>query len=338
MGHIVHKFEIFNPLLTDAEAHGMVQLCEDFGPHGMYSEEALNEGIGEGLPQRFDAAMNFINTGGRKGQKEDLMVAAGRTNYFRETYAYGENIFAKGIEPFLNHQGFVEASKQLFDRPIIEPAIVFANLMLPGQELAVHTDVPEFRGANRKIMPQWLLVVMQHSGLFEEWRMPIATAVSWYHDCEGGEFAHYPEGANGAAETVPAQFNTAILTDTDTVFHGVDRVAQLSHEPPPFKPGMKLHPLGKGQWQLRDGEDVIETYQWQEMRFSISWKAYCFADEADRLRWREAKDDLSLDFILDTLKAELLKRDKPVADDLAAKDFAALLVAEFIHFPEPAAA
>ena len=44
---------------------------------------------------------------------------------------------------------------------------MYANLLLPGQELAVHTDVPEFRGANRKVIPQWLLVVMHHSGLFD---------------------------------------------------------------------------------------------------------------------------------------------------------------------------
>jgi hypothetical protein len=50
--------------------------------------------------------------------------------------------------------------------------------MVPGQELALHTDVPEFRGANRKLHPQWLLVAMRHSGLFEDWRMPIATGVA----------------------------------------------------------------------------------------------------------------------------------------------------------------
>ena len=32
----------------------------------------------------------------------------------------------------------------------------------------MHTDVPEFRGLNRKIVPQWLLVVMHHSGCFDD--------------------------------------------------------------------------------------------------------------------------------------------------------------------------
>lgn len=46
------SFQLFDPLLSEAEAHDMVALCERFGSYGMYSEEALNEGIGEGLPQR----------------------------------------------------------------------------------------------------------------------------------------------------------------------------------------------------------------------------------------------------------------------------------------------
>ena len=73
-----------------------------------------------------------------------------------------------GIEPYLFHEGFVEAARAVHGRSVIEPAIVFANLMVPGQELAVHTDVPEFRGCNRKVMPQWLLVAMHHSGLFDD--------------------------------------------------------------------------------------------------------------------------------------------------------------------------
>ena len=97
--------------------------------------------------------------------------------------------------------------------------------MVPGQELAVHTDVPEFRGVNRKLLPQWLLVVMHHSGLFEDWRMPIATGVAWFHDCDGGEFAFWPDGADGPPVYHKVAYNTALLLDTDSVFHGVDRVA-----------------------------------------------------------------------------------------------------------------
>src|SRR5262249_13827769 len=145
---------------------------------------------------------------------------------------------------------------------------------------AVHTDVPEFRGANRKIYPQWLMVVMHHSGLFDAYRMPIATAVGWFNDCQGGEFAFYPGGIDGEATTLPAHANTGIILDTDSVFHGVDPV--VAHAPMPrMHPGMQLA-WDDGRWSLRDGNAVLARYGWEEVRFSISWKAYCFADEAER--------------------------------------------------------
>ena len=33
--------------------------------------------------------------------------------------------------------------------------------------------------------------------------------------------------------------------------------------------------------------------EWQDIRFSVSWKAYCFADEDERDAWRRTRDDLS---------------------------------------------
>src|SRR5437899_11101102 len=91
-----------------------------------------------------------------------------------------------------------------------------------GRSSPCHTDVPEFRGANRKLYPQWLMVVMHHSGLFDEYRLPIATAVGWFNACHGGGFAFYPQGGDGPAATIPARANTGIILDTDSVFHGVD--------------------------------------------------------------------------------------------------------------------
>src|SRR5262245_14640078 len=55
----------FDPLLTAAEAESMVRLCERFGSYGMYSEEPTFEGIGKGLPARWDAVRYFLRTGGR---------------------------------------------------------------------------------------------------------------------------------------------------------------------------------------------------------------------------------------------------------------------------------
>ncbi len=337
--HFVHRYVELDPFLAPRDAHALVKLCEDFGSYGMYSEEGLNEGIGEGLPQRFDAAFNFLRTGGRLGPRDtDLTTLAARTNYFRETYAYGDQIFAPGIEPLHRNARLIEAAKEIFDRPIIEPAIVYANILLPGQELAVHTDVPEFRGLNRKLHPEWLIVVAHHSGLFDRYRMPIATSVSWYQDTNGGEFAFYPDGRTAPARAYEVHFNTALVMDTDSVFHGVDRVAETSRPMPVFLPRMRLHAEGSGRWAVFDGDDVVARYEWDEMRFSVSWKAYCFRGETERQTWKSGEDDLSLDIVLDTLCSDLRERGRLGDARPSNRELAEILVDEYVKFPAPSAA
>jgi hypothetical protein len=326
---------VFDPLLPRAQATDMVRLCERFGSYGMYSQEASEAQIGQGLFQRHDAVMNFLKTGGRFARREDDNASLGaRTNYFRESYAYGDKTYVEGIEPFLNYEGFVEAARAIHGRPVIEPAIVYANMLVAGQELAVHTDVPEFRGANRKLYPQWLMVVMHHSGLFDDYRMPIATAVGWFNDCRGGEFAYYPDGIGGACATLPARANTGIILDTDSVFHGVDPVGGDTALPS-MRPGMQLV-WNDGRWALRDGDAVVARYPWDEVRFSISWKAYCFADEAERRAWREHQDDLVLDRILDRLVDDLHDRGRLDDERPDPTSLALLLIDEYIRFPEAA--
>ena len=136
-----------------------------------------------------------------------------------------------GVLPFMQHPGLLEAARKVHDCAVVVPNIVYANLLLPGQELAVHTDVPEFRGANRKLYPQWLMVVMLHSGLFAPWRRKIATGIAYFGRAQGGALAFYPDGREGPARTLEARHNTAIVLDTDTVFHGVDRVRRDAAAP-----------------------------------------------------------------------------------------------------------
>ena len=329
-------YRVFHPLLPRAQAERMLRVCERFGGYGMYSQEASEAQIGQGLFQRHDAVMNFLKTGGRFGRHDSIASLGARTNYFRESYAYGDEVRIDGIEPFLRYEGFVEAARAIHGRPAVEPAIVYANLLVPGQELAVHTDVPEFRGANRKLYPQWLMVVMHHSGLFDEYRMPIATAVGWFNDCHGGAFAFYPQGGDGPAATIPARANTGIILDTDSVFHGVDPVE--SNSPlPAMRPCMQLR-WDHSRWLVHDGDAVVARYRWDEIRFSISWKAYCFADAKERCAWREHREDLVLERILDLLVEDLRARGRLEGERPDPTSLALMLIDEYVKFPPAIAA
>src|SRR5436305_607061 len=328
--------------LSDEEADAVLNLWRRFPSYGLYSNEGYPTTFAPELAQRYDAAVNFVRTGGRFGRKDaDRGLMAARTNYFRETYAYGEEVEAPGIESFMNHSALLDAARRLHGRGVIEPAIGYANIMVPGQELATHTDVPEFRGANRKITPEWLLVVMHHSGLFERWRMPIATGISYFGGGKGGELAYYPDGAAGDAATYTPRHNTGVVLDTDSVFHGVDRVIGDERELARIRPGMHLFYEGDGRWTVRDGDQatngdgVVGSYDEDEIRLSISWKAYCFTDVAERDAWLASTDDLSLETILDTLVHDLVDRGRLGVDEARPADaeLGRLLINEYVRFP-----
>ncbi len=153
-----------DPLFAELEvAAAFERRAAAFGSYRLYAEhEQIELAIGPGLSPRHDAVRNFLKT--RVGRDDTAESVGARTSYFREEYAYGDRLLLDGVESLRDHPGLIEAARRIHGRDVIEPAIVYANLFLPGQELAVHTDVPEFRGLNRKLVPQWLLVVMHHSG------------------------------------------------------------------------------------------------------------------------------------------------------------------------------
>src|SRR3954451_12366023 len=107
---------VLDPLLDEAGADAMVRLWHDVGDFGQYSNEGFDTQFAPELAQRYDAAANFVRTGGRFGRTEPVEVAAARTNYFRETYAYGDDVRVPGIEVLLHHAGFADAARAIHRR------------------------------------------------------------------------------------------------------------------------------------------------------------------------------------------------------------------------------
>ncbi len=322
-----------DPLFPDADlAAAFERRGAEFGAYRLYAEhEQIELPIGPGLSPRHDAVRNFLKT--RVGAGDTAASVGARTSYFREEYAYGDRLLLDGVAAFRDHEGLIDAARHIHGRPLIEPAIVYANLFLPGQELAVHTDVPEFRGLNRKLVPQWLLVVMHHSGLFDRWRLPIATGIAWFGAPEGGALAYWPDGPDGAVAHNEARHNTAAVLDTDTVFHSVEPVGPLGAVLPPLDPGSVLATAADGRIVLRDASGRhVHAYTWNELRFSVSWKAYCFVDAGERDAWRDHTDDLELAFVLDALVADLRERDH-AETSTAGPELGIHLIDEYVRFP-----
>jgi hypothetical protein len=307
----------------------------------------LPGGFSPKIGSRADAGRNFQRTGGRFGRlSEPRWVLQARTGYFRDEYAHGETVSAGGAPRILGNTSLAETARQLHGMPVIVPYIVYGNLLVPGQELGLHTDVPAFRGADRTVLPLWFLVVMRHSCLFERWRIPVATAVAFVGECAGGEFAYYPDGPTGGALQIDPASGSVVMLDADTIFHGVDRVMGDDSAVRSVSRDSRTRLVNQSQrhWVYRviPGDEETNasgtdfSYASEDLRFSASWKAYCFADEDERRAWVDHTDDLREDLIMDALVTEMCERGALTTQDhgLSDTDLALLMIDTFIQFPE----
>src|SRR3954467_8259394 len=112
---------VLDPLLPADGAHAVVRMWHDFGAYGQYSNEGFDTQFAPELPQRYDARENFVRTGGRLAPREGKGLLGARTNYFRETYAYGDDVFVDGVGVLMHHEGLLDAARALHGREVIVP-------------------------------------------------------------------------------------------------------------------------------------------------------------------------------------------------------------------------
>ena len=104
----------------------------------------------------------------------------------------------------------------------------------------------------------------------------------------------------------------------------------------PLRPGMSLDYVGDRTWTVHDGDTEVVQYPWEELRFSVSWKAYCFEDEHEQQTWRDNTDDLTIDAVVERLTDDLRERGRINGAVPGNPDLALMIIDEYIRFPTPA--
>lgn len=241
--------------------------------------------------------------------------------WFRGDWA-GDQTRVPGIEPILDNPVFDRVARELYglsDEAVVRQQLVYVNVTLPMPVVDYgHTDVPAFRGINRREFPIWLLSVMGHSELFEPWRIRIATVVSWWYEGEGGEFTYWPDGPDAAPRVVPPRTNTAIAGENEIMFHRVEGVGRDATQGrfDGLTVDAKLVADGD-EWLVMDAERALARVPFGEARISVSWKAEVFADTAEAEAVDRHSDDLTLEQVCSVFVADLERRGvtAEVADD-----------------------
>jgi hypothetical protein len=257
---------------------------------------------------------------------------------FRGDWAY-DTPLVDGAELFLDHPKLAAAAAQLFSTDLIRPQMVYTNLtwQLPFHQGGGHTDVPAFRGIERTQYPTWILNTMGHSGLFEQERVRIATAVAWFYEGQDGGFEYWPNGGDQPPQVHEGDtFNTAIVGDNDRMYH---RVMPVGGREDGMLTDMtldtRLEHTGGNEWRIV-GDREFACFGYERLRISVSWKALAFRDEAEQRKVDDHTHDLSFDEVLERFYADLSRRriafELP-ADPLEDEAFVETLAAAYVREP-----
>jgi hypothetical protein len=256
---------------------------------------------------------------------------------FRGNWA-ADGTVRDGVRPLLESARFAEAARRLFDAEIVLPTTVYVNLthQIPFPQGAGHTDVPVFRGFDRTRQPITFLTIMGLSGLFEDVRVKVATAVAWFYRGHDGGFEYWPDGPDRPSRVHEGAIdNTAIVGDNDFMWHRVRPTGRVEDGMPALTLESEL--TGRGDaWSIVEGERTITTLARDRLRVSLSWKAMTFESDADRRRYDEHTDDVDLVEVLRRFTRDLDARGVAVdlpADPLRDPDFVRLLQEQYVRYP-----
>ena len=229
--------------------------------------------------------------------------------WFRNFWALGGKTVFKGAESLFYNPRFIAAARQSYQAEVIRPVTMMTNLNLPGPALTQHLDLPFFRGMTNRQVPSWMLEPMGYCGLFHEWAIPVASAITWFYEGEGGEFEYWPDGVAAPSRTErPPYSNQCVLADNEYMYHRVGAVGApeefWGERSVPYEATLALSP--ERNWAVRGGNDeVLATLPYGKVRLSVLWKAYCFKTQQMADAYDDHDNDLTVERVLDIFYADL---------------------------------
>ena len=274
------------------------------------------------------------------GNAEEQQVIA---PVFRGDWAVDGSCLAP-VEELLHLPAFCDGARRLFDAELVRPQTIYVNLtwQLPFAQGAGHTDIPAFRGVDRTRHPVTFLTLMGASGLFEEERVKVATAVSWFYRGQAGGFEYWPDGPDSPSVIHEGAIdNTAVVGDNDFMWHRVRPTGRPEDGMVTLELDSELRREQDDTWRITTGEQTVATLPSDRLRISLSWKALVFDSDEDRRRYDEHTDDLDIDDVVERFRTDLGARGVEVAiprDPERDPEFIRLLTSQYLRYPTSSSA
>ena len=215
-------------------------------------------------------------------------------------------------QSFWFNERWIGAARDSFSARIVRPFKCLVNLNGPMGIGGVHVDLPFYRGFGAPKAPVWLLMNMTYSGLFQPWMVPVASGLTWFWRGVGGAFEYWPDGLQSPPHVEsPPMWNTGVMSDNEFMWHGVSPTGTLEEQTAlegALNGREKLHATGDGAWEIRDGTRVAARLSDAQVRISLLWKAFVFADEAHQASFEDRKMDLCIEQVVDIYRHDLSRR------------------------------
>merc|ERR1712137_614030 len=293
------------------------------------------------LPGRIDIGRHYILGGGVQGLKEPYEDIVSRLLSFGR-YIFDPSKYAV-VDELFHAEHFQNAAKAVCpaDKQVLDPFQFNFIVQVPGQTVALHVDGVYFWGATRFQFPQWLLAVMQFSGLFQDKFIDQIQVVGYFHRWEpteerGGQFVYWDEESIEPRVIPPIPLAGSIVDGSKTVHAAT--VYQPHVKAPELDKSVenKLVYVGDEKWELFSNGTSVKTYNTDDLRWTIVYRARCFASKEEISKFRNLPDEetMSLEYILSTLKNDLIKRGKlDASSKLEPLELAELLLGEYVTYP-----
>jgi hypothetical protein len=301
------------------------------------------------LPGRVDVGRHFVKHGGVIGLKESYERLVSRVQSFGR-YMYDLQEYPL-VERLFESAEFLDAAKAVCPphRQVLDPFQFNFIMQVPGQTVALHLDAPYFWGATRFQFPQWLLVTMVFSGLFESEFIDQVQVVGYLHrweDERDGKFVYWNSDDLEEKHVPPTPLGGSVVDGSKTVH------AAMIYRPEVVVPFIDksadttLRYVDGDNWTLESSGRHVANYTTDDLRITIVYRARCFGDsgEVKRFYAQQASGGhgegmMQLDDVLAKLSAELVARGRVASVEAALAmrrvDLALLLMDEFISYPLP---
>jgi hypothetical protein len=304
------------------------------------------------FPSRMDVAKHYLSTGGVSGRKELYERAVSRLQSFQMFKVDGDLQQLETLDALFKSEKYVEKAKEVcagYD--IIDPFQLGIIINLPGQEVPIHFDAPWFTEYTRTDVPQWLLVAMSESRLFEDQKLHQVQGVAYLHkwvneETDGGGFFWWPKGNGGEMIHHKCKFNSALILNGCIIPHGVYPY-QPTRDTPELplltkSSQVELAYVGEDKWELRDLQQdeasehrVIQNYQTSDLRMSLVWRSRCFKTQEEFEHFQTLdRSDSTPEKVMAILEKDLVKRGVLAEDhNLNVLELSLLIMDTYVKYP-----